>query len=61
MGSPENSNHFLIGNLIMGVALLLLLFMGSAWEKLGLGAMALWVALVATGVYFLMQGKDKPD
>lgn len=56
MATPENSNNFLIGNVILGIALLLLLFMGSAWEALGMAAMVLWVALVVAGVYFLMQG-----
>jgi hypothetical protein len=55
MGGPENSNNFFIGNAILAVALLLLLFMGSAWEALGMGAMVVWVALVVTGVYFLMR------
>lgn len=59
MGDPENSNNFLIGNVILGIALLLLLFMGRVWEVLGLGAMVIWIALVIAGVYFLMQGGEK--
>jgi hypothetical protein len=61
MGGQENSKNFLLGNAILAVAMLLLLFMGSAWEALGMGAMVLWIGLVATGVYFLMQGGDKKD
>lgn len=58
MGGPENNNNFLIGNAILAVALLLLLFMGSAWETLGIGAMVVWIAMVVAGVYFLMKGGD---
>lgn len=61
MGGPEDSKNFFIGNGILAVALLLLLFMGSAWEAMGLGAMVIWIALVVAGVYFLMQGNDKQE
>jgi hypothetical protein len=56
---PENSNKFVIGNAILALALLMLLFMGSIWEAMGGAAMVLWIALVAAGVYFLMQAGDK--
>jgi hypothetical protein len=59
MDGPENSNNFLIGNAILAVALMLLLFMGRAWEVMGAGAMVLWIALVVTGVTFLMKDKKK--
>lgn len=59
MGDPENSKNFMIGNAILAVALLLLLVMGKAWEIMGFGAMVLWIALVVTGVTFLMKDKGK--
>lgn len=59
MDGPENSNNFFIGNAILAVALLLLLFMGRVWEIMGAGAMVLWVALVVAGVTFLMKDKKK--
>jgi len=59
MEGPEHSTKFLIGNAILALALLLLLFMGSAWESLGAGAMVLWVALVVVGVYLLMKDGKK--
>jgi hypothetical protein len=59
MDGPENSNNFFIGNAILAVALMLLLFMGRAWEVMGAGAMVLWIALVVTGVTFLMKDKKK--
>ena len=57
---PENSPnyHFLLGNLILGAALVLLLYMGQAWEILGPAAMILWIALVGVGAHLLM--KDQP-
>lgn len=61
MRGPENANYFLIGNVILGVALLLLLFMGRAWEALGIGALVAWVALVIAGVTFLMRAGDKKE
>lgn len=59
MDGPGNSNNFLIGNAILAVALMLLLFMGSAWEAMGIGAMVLWIGLVITGVTFLMKDNKK--
>jgi hypothetical protein len=50
-----NNNPFVLGNIILGVALVLLLFMGHAWEMMGPAAMVLWVALAATGVALLMK------
>ena len=53
--------NFWIGNAILVLALVLLLFMGKAWEELGVLAMGVWVALVISGVYFLMKDKDNPN
>lgn len=58
MNDPKHSMNFWLGNGILAVALLLVLFMGSLWEVMGRGAMVLWVILVAVGVYFLMKDKD---
>lgn len=49
--------NFWIGNGLLAVAMLLLLFMGAVWEQLGVTAMILWIALVIAGVYFLMKDK----
>jgi len=53
--SEQPSNTFWLGNAILGVAMLMLLFMGSAWESLGVAAMVVWAALVGLGVYLVMQ------
>ncbi|MEJ1296404.1 MAG: hypothetical protein RPU34_05425 [Candidatus Sedimenticola sp. (ex Thyasira tokunagai)] len=48
----------MLGNILLGVALILLLNIGALWEMLGAASMGLWVALAAAGAYFLMSGKD---
>ncbi len=55
MSEQPPSNTFWLGNGILAVAMFMLLFMGSAWESLGVAAMVVWVALVVLGVYLVMQ------
>jgi len=55
--SDQPSNTFWLGNAVLGVAMLMLLFMGSAWESLGIAAMLIWIGLVGLGVYLIMQKK----
>ena len=50
--------NFWIGNAILAVAMLCLLFMGALWELLGGMTMVFWIGLVIAGVYFLMKDKD---
>lgn len=59
MSDSKQSMNFWLGNGILAVALLLVLFMGTLWELLGRGAMVLWIVLVVAGVYFLMKDKDE--
>lgn len=59
MNEPKHSLNFWLGNGILAVALLLVLFMGSLWQVIGRGAMVLWVALVVAGVYLLMKDNGK--
>lgn len=56
--SEQPSNTFWLGNAILAVAMFMLLFMGSAWESLGVAAMVLWIAMVALGVYLVMQKSE---
>jgi purine-cytosine permease-like protein len=58
MSEQPPSNTFWLGNAILAVAMFMLLFMGSAWETLGISAMVLWIALVALGVYLVMQKNE---
>jgi hypothetical protein len=50
---------FILGNLILGIAALTLLFMGPLWERLGVWALILWMVLAALGVYLITKDKDQ--
>ncbi len=56
---PENKN-FMLGNLVLAVALLVLLYLGKLWEQFGALAMVIWVALVAVGVLLVSKGQAGP-
>ena len=58
--SQKKSRNFLLGNLVLAVALIVLLVMGKLWELMGVFAMVLWVILVATGIYLLISDKTEP-
>ena len=58
MNDNKPNNKFWLGNGIMALAMLLLLFMGKLWEVMGVGAMVLWGGLVVAGVYLLMTDKQ---
>lgn len=57
MNEPEHSNNFWLGNVILAVAMVVLLFMGKLWAIMGAATMVLWTALVIVGVYLLMKDK----
>lgn len=52
--------RFWTGNAVLVVALLVMLNMGALSERFGMGAVALWMALVALGFYLIMSGKEPP-
>jgi hypothetical protein len=60
MNESKPTMKFWLGNGVLGLALLLLLYMGSLWEVMGAGAMVLWGLVVAAGVYLLMSDKSEP-
>ena len=60
MKSPESKINFWLGNGILAVALLILLFMEQVWNLLGSGTMVLWILLVGAGIYFLVKDKSEP-
>lgn len=55
MSESGQKAHFIIGNVIMTVCLVMLFFMESLWQHLGQGAIALWAVLAGLGMYFLMK------
>lgn len=52
--------RFWAGNVVLVVAVLVLLNMGGLSERFGMGAVVLWMALVALGFYLIMSGKEPP-
>jgi hypothetical protein len=52
--------RFWAGNAVLVVAVLVLLNMGGLSERFGMGAVVLWMALVALGFYLIMSGKEPP-
>lgn len=62
---PERfGNRFLAGNVLLGLALASLLFMGPLSQAIGFWAVILWMVLAAVGVYLIMtdegQGPGMP-
>jgi len=64
----NDSNHnatFWLGNTLLGVALMMLLFLDSLWQNLGSWAMGLWMLLAAVGMYLVTKdkgpGTNMPD
>ncbi len=60
MNDSEATPKFWLGNGVLALALLMLVFMGELWEMMGLMAMVLWVAVALAGVYLLMSDKNEP-
>jgi hypothetical protein len=52
--------HFVLGNIILGLAAVMLLFIGSLWEHLGIWALLLWMVLAIVGVYFISKDATPP-
>lgn len=50
----KNTN-FWIGNGLMALAFLILIFMNTLSEMLGSGAVVLWMLVAAAGAYFVMK------
>lgn len=61
MSESKQKTQFMIGNVILAVCLVMLFYMGTLWQHLGAGAMALWVVLAAVGIYFVMQDKRESN
>jgi hypothetical protein len=52
--------RFWAGNAVLVVALVVMFNMGALSERFGIGAVVLWMALVALGFYLIMSGKEPP-
>jgi hypothetical protein len=60
MQEPERGPNFVIGNIILGVCVVMLLFIESLWQYLGMGALVLWMLLAAAGMYLILTEKRNP-
>ncbi|NWG39488.1 MAG: hypothetical protein HXY27_05935 [Hydrogenophilaceae bacterium] len=53
----KHGTRFWAGNAVLVIALLVMLFMGTLSQFLGMGAMFLWMALAALGFYLIYTDK----
>jgi hypothetical protein len=57
----KHQRNFWIGNTVLALAMLLLLFMGPLSDALGIWAAVLWMVLAAVGMMLVMSDKsDEP-
>jgi len=56
---PKHGPRFWLGNGVLALAALFLLFLDQAAQWLGTGAVALWMGLVAVGVYLILTDGGK--
>ncbi|MBK9325338.1 MAG: hypothetical protein IPN00_03020 [Hydrogenophilales bacterium] len=61
----KHGPEFWIGNALLGLSLIMLIFLGALWEALGVWAMMLWMVLAGVGMYFVTRdkgpGSNLPD
>jgi hypothetical protein len=65
MNDSPHPPSFWLGNALLGLSLVMLIFLGGLWETLGVWAMALWMGLAGFGMYFVTRdkgpGSNMPD
>lgn len=61
MNTGKHKRNFWIGNAVLALAMLMLLFMGPLSDALGIWAAVLWMVLAAVGMMLVMSDKsDEP-
>ncbi|MBI3430739.1 MAG: hypothetical protein HY018_00825 [Hydrogenophilales bacterium] len=58
MKTAKHSRNFWLGNGILAVAMLTLLFMGPLSDALGIWAAVIWMVLAAAGMALVMSDKS---
>ncbi len=58
MNPGKHGTRFMLGNILLGLALVMLFFLGPLWSWLGVWAMALWMLLAGVGFYFVTTDKS---
>ena len=65
MNSNPHTSSFWLGNALLALALVMLIFLGSLWEALGIWTMVFWMILAGAGMYFVTRdkgpGSNLPD
>lgn len=56
----EKGPEFLIGNVLLGLAMVMLLFLQQLWTIMGSWALGLWMVLAAAGMYLVTKDKGPP-
>jgi len=61
LNTGKRNRKFWIGNAVLALAMLMLLFMGRLSDALGIWAAVLWMGVAAVGMTLLMSDKsDEP-
>jgi len=50
--------YFILGNVILALAAVMLLFFGTLWEQFGIWALLVWMVMAVLGVYFISRSSD---
>jgi hypothetical protein len=56
----ERGPHFWIGNLLLALSMVMLLFLQQLWAAMGSWAMVLWMLLAGVGMYLVTRDKGPP-
>jgi hypothetical protein len=49
----DEKTRFILGNIVLGIGLIMLWKINLLWEQMGAAAMGLWIAIVGLGVYLI--------
>jgi hypothetical protein len=52
--------YFMLGNVVLVIALVILMNFGALWDFMGAAAMGLWIAVTGLGAWLVMK-KDGPS
>jgi hypothetical protein len=53
----KHSSTFWIGNALLAVSLVMLIFLGALWELMGSLAMVIWMGFAGVGMYLITRDK----
>lgn len=60
MQDNEHGMNFWLGNAVLVLALVMLLEMGTMWQRLGPIAFLLWAAVAGLGAWLVMSDQRRP-